>query len=56
MKMSVNTTMYVLLGYRLVFSCLGYLSVMFIALLCSGIICALLFNAMNERAEQLTCP
>ncbi len=56
MKTSVNTEMYVFLGYRLVFSCLGYPSVMFIALLCSEIIYALLFNAMKERAENPTCP
>ncbi len=55
MKTSVNTTMYELFGYRLVFSCLVYMSVMFIALLCSEI-SVLLFDAMNERVEHLVCP
>ncbi len=48
--------MHVLLGYRLVFSCLGYLSVMSIALLCSEIIPVLLSNVVDERLEHLVCP
>ncbi len=57
MKTSV-TTMYELFGYRLVFFnflCSVYMSVMFIALLCSEI-SVLLFNAMNERVGHLVCP